>query len=665
MAKCTFHPPLMFPLLLRGFPGLVTLYFGGGQLHRLLLLPRPVSRLAAWRSLASGWLFHCRNCDARTPPLSASRGRLAARAAPRAEETQLTVFHKLQKTVGGASASAAVAIALALAAPLTVGAAHAETAGGNPSTGQNSNPASVAFGQADGTVGNDKVHIMALPDSDAIVLESNGHFGIVDSGEDDDYADGSDPRYPWRDGIATWGYTRDVDAYLQKLGVNSNNLDFYIGTHAHSDHIGNADTIIYKYHPKRIYTPQYSDSYILDRTRLWDNQKVYDDMMRAAAWAGAAYGAVLDQHVTPGNDDTIQMGDMRIQIIPTDPNENYKRAGVYDANLIAYTAKVTAHGHSAYLSADLETTNGQEAYVAPIVGHVDWLKSPHHGLPSSSNNGFVERLSPKLIMQTGYEFQTHDGAVAGAARGQYEWFEAASMRKAGYDALVGTFTPTGITRPSYNVSMGHVFGQAAPARTWWLHDGRPWATVGWWQSRDGGWHYFTGAPTAAQSQWVNSAGSWYWMGGDSYMASGTWVNDGTGWYWVGSDGAMLGAGWHRINGDWYLMAGSGRAYTGWVQTPGGSWYYLDPVSAKMRTGWVNDGSGWFYLGESGAMRTGWLQDAGSWYYLDAKGRMATGWLQVGGSWYYMDEHGVMVTGSALVDDVVHVFDGAGRWLGRA
>lgn len=569
---------------------------------------------------------------------SASRGRLALLAAnARLEETQLTVFHKLQKTVGGASASALAALALALAAPLTVGAAHAETAGDNPSTGQNSNPASVTFGKADGTVGNDKVHIMALPDSDAIILESNGHFGIVDSGEDDDYADGSDPRYPWRAGIATWGgYTRDVDSYLQKIGVNSSNLDFYIGTHAHSDHIGNADTIIYKYRPKRIYTPQYSDSYITDKSRLWDNQKVYDDMMRAAAWAGSAYGAVLDQHVTPGYDDTIQMGDMRIQIIPTDPNENYKRTGVYDANLIAYTAKVTAHGRSAYLSADLETTNGQEDYVAPIVGHVDWLKSPHHGLPSSSNNGFVERLSPKLIMQTGYEFQTHDGAVAGVTRGSYEWFEAASMRKAGYDALVGTFTPQGITRPYYNVSMGHVFGGAAPERTWWIHDGRPWATRGWWEGHYGGWHYFDGKPYAAQNQWVYSGGSWYWMGGDSYMTANTWVNDGKGWYWVSGDGTMLGAGWHRINGDWYLMAGSGRAYTGWVQTPAGSWYYLDPVSAKMRTGWINDGSGWFYLGESGAMRTGWLRDAGAWYLLSGSGRAASGWALDGGSWYYLD-----------------------------
>ena len=548
----------------------------------------------------------------------------------------MAIVNVLKKTVGGASVSAVAALTFALAAPLTVGAAHAETVGGNPSTGQNSG-AYVTFGQADGTVGNDKVHIMALPDTDAIVLESNGHFGIVDSGEDDDYADGSDARYPWRDGIATWGYTRNVDAYLQKLGVNSSNLDFYIGTHSHSDHIGNADTIIYKYRPKRIYTPQYSDSYITDKSRLWDNQKVYDDMMRAAAWAGSTYGAVLDQHVTPGYDDTIQMGDMRIQIIPTDPNENYKRTGVYDANLIAYTAKVTAHGRSAYLSADLETTNGQEDYVAPIVGHVDWLKSPHHGLPSSSNNGFVERLSPKLVMQTGYEFQSHDGAIAGVTRGSYEWFEAASMRKAGYDALVGTFTPGGITRPYYNVSMGHVFGGAAPERTWWIHDGRPWATRGWWEGHYGGWHYFDGKPYAAQNQWVNDGGSWYWMGDDSFMATNAWVNDGGSWYRVGADGKMLSGGWTKIDGSWYYLSASGRAYTGWLYV-GGKWYYMDPSSAKMREAWVNDGSGWYWMtpGSGAMIGAGWHSLWGNWHYMDGNGRAVTGWNAIGGSWYYMD-----------------------------
>ena len=32
--------------------------------------------------------------------------------------------------------------------------------------------------------------------SDAILLESNGHYAMIDTGEDYDFPDGSDPRYP-------------------------------------------------------------------------------------------------------------------------------------------------------------------------------------------------------------------------------------------------------------------------------------------------------------------------------------------------------------------------------------------------------------------------------------------------------------------------------------
>ena len=89
--------------------------------------------------------------------------------------------------------------------------------------------------QPDGSVGNDKVHILSLSGADCIVVESNGHFGIVDAGDDNDYPDGSDPRYPWRANIATWGQEDQVRPYLDSLGVNSSNLDFFIGTHPHSE----------------------------------------------------------------------------------------------------------------------------------------------------------------------------------------------------------------------------------------------------------------------------------------------------------------------------------------------------------------------------------------------------------------------------------------------
>ena len=84
-----------------------------------------------------------------------------------------------------------------------------------------------------------RIHFISLYEaSDAILLESNGHFGMVDSGEDWDYPSGSTgSKYPYRYGITTnEGYEQQVVHYLKQLGVEK--LDFYIATHAHSDHIG-------------------------------------------------------------------------------------------------------------------------------------------------------------------------------------------------------------------------------------------------------------------------------------------------------------------------------------------------------------------------------------------------------------------------------------------
>ena len=90
-------------------------------------------------------------------------------------------------------------------------------------------------------------------------------------------------------------------------------------------------------------------------------------MMTAARWAASAYGATIIQHV---NDDNthIQLGDMDVQLIPVDPDENYEKVGVRDANLIAYTAKVNAFGHSAYLAADLEARAATRTASPPSSG---------------------------------------------------------------------------------------------------------------------------------------------------------------------------------------------------------------------------------------------------------------------------------------------------------
>lgn len=82
-----------------------------------------------------------------------------------------------------------------------------------------------------------KIHFIALDSySDAILLESNGKYGMIDSGEDWNFPTGEDFRYPAREGITRWtGYEQQVIHYLEEVGVEE--LELYITTHAYSDHI--------------------------------------------------------------------------------------------------------------------------------------------------------------------------------------------------------------------------------------------------------------------------------------------------------------------------------------------------------------------------------------------------------------------------------------------
>ena len=83
-----------------------------------------------------------------------------------------------------------------------------------------------------------KIFILSTDSSDAILIESGGWYGIIDGGEDADLPDGSDPRYPVRTGTAAAGSTTEwLMQYLDDQGVNDTNVAFYLGTHAHSDHI--------------------------------------------------------------------------------------------------------------------------------------------------------------------------------------------------------------------------------------------------------------------------------------------------------------------------------------------------------------------------------------------------------------------------------------------
>lgn len=243
--------------------------------------------------------------------------------------------------------------------------------------------------------GDAKIHIMPFNYSDAILVESDGHFGMVDSGEDSSYPDGSDPRYPLRGGITKGdGHEDEVISYLESVGVTTDNFDFYIGTHPHSDHVGSAPQIIKRFKPKKIYTPVYDDSYITDASRLWDNRYVYDRLIEAAKEVGAELVQSFG-----GDGSGFYLGSAYIQLYNTDTS--YQTKGVFDANCFSLGVKVTAGGHTAFLAGDINNYTGAEGIIAPELGHVDFLKMGHHGIPGSNTNAYLETISPCMVFQTG------------------------------------------------------------------------------------------------------------------------------------------------------------------------------------------------------------------------------------------------------------------------
>lgn len=542
-----------------------------------------------------------------------------------------------------------------------------------------------------------RIHVMSFIGTDAIIIESNGHFGMVDSGESNDYPDGSDPRYPQRMGTTEGqGHEDEVVAYMQSLGITSENFEFYIGTHPHSDHIGSASTIIETFKPRRVYTQRYDDSYILNPNGLWDNQYVYDKLVAAAETVGASLILDYDEDasVTPEAGSTtatptFYLGDALIQIMNTDPS--YQTEGSSDGNWFSLGVKVTAGGQTAFLAGDICNFDGDEDELGPLIDHVDFLKLGHHGNPGSGTAAFIEALSPTVAFQTSIFWNMSETTLRALTSVGTRLYTAGEFAAAGVKAIVVEFAngQTTTNAPNFGLELRrncytkhyHAFENGVPVTLsgWYdsdagqvFFDNSDESTAGAWIDEGDGedresiyvdpnghladgwqqvgdlWYYFKDGVT--QTGWIRISDVWYYLRpGSGIMATGSVVIDGQSNIFS-SSGAWLGVaslkGWNHIGDAWYYILESGENATGWLHD-GNAWYYLCD-DGDMATGWHKVNDEWYYFADSGVMQTDWVLD-GSWYFLRSSGVMATGWEYIGSAWYYLTESGAMATGWDLID----------------
>lgn len=244
-------------------------------------------------------------------------------------------------------------------------------------------------GKAERSQTADRIHFLNTANSDCIILESNGHFAMIDSGEGD-----NNPRKK----TEYEGFSQEVMDYLRENATSSDgkiHLDFILATHMHYDHAGNFESIIKADDViiEKAYIKEYSESDFTDTEReRWGNHKLYTSILKA-----------LEAKKTPVVNDLpteeFTFGDFKIRFINTTTPTELKGNGDNDNSV---GVVVTKGESSAFLGADFTNTSGLEDYYAEEIGDIDLLKIGHHGYFGSCSPDFLRVLKPEITVCTNY-----------------------------------------------------------------------------------------------------------------------------------------------------------------------------------------------------------------------------------------------------------------------
>lgn len=228
-----------------------------------------------------------------------------------------------------------------------------------------------------------KIHFLNTGHSDCIILESQGKIAMIDAAEDTEYP-------PEKPHLNLKGYEKEVVDYLLTHYKNQDGrviIEFVLGTHAHSDHIGGFDTVIN--HPdivvKKAYLKPYheDDIFVMERKR-WDNKEVYTQMLDAIKKNNVKLIESFE------GEETI-LGDFNIKLY----NGSYrKRKRKFGENINSVMAVAAIGKYKSVLAGDLNYKDGDERRLAKSIGKVDLLKVGHHGYFGSTSFVWAKVLSP-------------------------------------------------------------------------------------------------------------------------------------------------------------------------------------------------------------------------------------------------------------------------------
>ena len=543
------------------------------------------------------------------------------------------------------------------------------------------------------------------PDGDFIIVESEGHFGLIDTGhrfentiED---ADGTVYTAESSRSLSCQIHNkngRDAAQYMiDSLGVT--HLDFIVGTHAHSDHIGgvpeiaaltftdengeerhlvDSDTVyIYKQYQHindlqddiKITKRSVAKSGAVD-TSSWHNQAFAYQAVSSMQAQGCALAELSnDVHISSDVQPTVDYHETVMAINGADglSGARYYRGAVsnyYDDFVIFRMGKLSIRLYNLFMTddaidenvnslvavitdgstkvvslADINVEHRTEQQIAQAIyddlGTADLVKAAHHGAYRGSNSRGMLDALQPKNIVITRSRDYADGSVGRSA------FAAATVyAKLHYNTA---FYENGASDYGIAAEFGKgridLYNLSGVGRSVSLTSAKRCLS--------------TSVPLNGWSHWTVE------MGNPDieelcYLENGVqiahWYEDDNHWWYYIDEHSQYYYGWHQLDGRYYYFAVDstqgyplGAMVTGWNYIDG-KWYCFDD-SGRLAKGWTKLPEGWYYFNEDDTyLKNGWHKIAKDWYYFDTAGIMQTGLLKVSGKQYYLESDGKMRKG---------------------
>lgn len=205
--------------------------------------------------------------------------------------------------------------------------------------------------------GDVSVHFIDVGQGDSILIRAKDKTVLIDAGEN--------------------GKGETVLNYLREQNIEM--LDYVIGTHPHSDHIGGLDEVMREMKVGALMMPRVPDEIV-------PTTKTYEDVLQTAADKGlkikaAKAGETLD----------IAAG---VTLTVLGPVQDYD-----DLNNLSIVCKLT-YGNTSFLFTGDAEQEAEADIVAqyPDLLNSDVLKMGHHGSSTSSSRPFFQAVSPQCAV---------------------------------------------------------------------------------------------------------------------------------------------------------------------------------------------------------------------------------------------------------------------------